>query len=138
MLFRSVSAGDATGLVASQSLVAVTDLSNDELLSDVDVNPSFCTPNGDGTNDEVAIRATVFSVREGGRLRVELFDLSGRRLRDLSEERTRPSGEYDLRWDGRDGSGQRVPPGSYLLRIKLEVDAREREHQIVRLVQVAY
>ncbi len=135
---QQVSAGDATGLVASQSLVAVTDLSNDELLSDVDVNPSFCTPNGDGTNDEVAIRATVFSVREGGRLRVELFDLSGRRLRDLSEERTRPSGEYDLRWDGRDGSGQRVPPGSYLLRIKLEVDAREREHQIVRLVQVAY
>ena len=135
---QQISAGDATPLVASQSLVAVTDLSESDLLTDVRIHPTVCTPNGDGTNDEIEISAKVFSVEPNSELRVELFDLSGRLLRDLSAERARPSGEYALRWDGLDAGGRRVAPGTYLIRIKLEVDARRRDHAIVRPVQVVY
>ena len=86
---QQISPGNATDLVASQSLVAVTDLGDNALLSDVVIAPVICTPNGDGINDRIDISAKVFSIQEGGQLRVELFDLSGKRLRSLGRERAR-------------------------------------------------
>ncbi len=135
---QQISPGNATDLVASQSLVAVTDLGDNALLSDVVIAPVICTPNGDGVNDRIDISAKVFSIQEGGQLHIELFDLSGRRLRSLGRERARASGEYSLHWDGLDENGQLVAPGSYLIRIRLEVDAKNRERDVVRLIQVAY
>ncbi|SVC27563.1 uncharacterized protein METZ01_LOCUS280417, partial [marine metagenome] len=119
---QQISAGNATELVTSQSLVAVADLNGRRLLEEVNITPPLCTPNDDGINDELEISAKVFAVEGDGHLRIELFDLGGHHLRDLSQERLRPSGEYSIRWDGRDGRGHIVPPGAYLLRLKLETD----------------
>jgi flagellar hook assembly protein FlgD len=135
---QQISAGDATELVASQSLVAVADLSGRSLLEEVEITPPICTPNGDGINDQLEITAKVFAVEGGRGLRIEIFDLSGRRLRDLSQKRLRPSGEYRILWDGRDERDRLVPPGTYLLRLKLATDAPRRGSEAVRLVQVAY
>jgi hypothetical protein len=135
---QQISAGNATQLVASQSLVAVADLSKSALLEEVDISPPLFTPNGDAINDQCKISAKVFAVEGNSELRVEIFDLGGRRLRDLSQERLHPSGEYSIAWDGRDERGRLVPPGTYLLRLKLQTDAQRSGREAVRLVQVAY
>jgi hypothetical protein len=51
-----------------------------------------------------------------GRLRVTVHDVSGRRVRVVSDGRAALPGERTLTWDGRDEAGRRVPPGVYFLR----------------------
>jgi hypothetical protein len=48
------------------------------------------------------------------RVRIELYDVQGRRL--LAVER--PETEGSFRWDGRDGSGRLLPGGLYFLRLR--------------------
>jgi len=49
--------------------------------------------------------------------RAEIFDLAGRRVIDLTPNRTLSAGANVLRWDGRDAAGRRVGPGVYLVRV---------------------
>ncbi|MEE3258737.1 MAG: discoidin domain-containing protein [Candidatus Latescibacterota bacterium] len=135
---QQISAGPATELVASQSLVAVVDLEAGRLLEDVTVNPPVLTPNGDGINDESAIEAKIFAVEGTKRLQVGIFDLAGRRVRDLSLVQSRPSGTHRVLWDGRDGAGRLVPPGVYAVRLALATDARRQGTQALRLIHVVY
>ena len=134
---QQVSPGDATELVASQSLVVVADLGKARLL-EVAVAPAGLTPNGDGINDEVSIEVTVYAIEGSKRLRVEIFDLGGRRLRDLSLERLHPSGRHHIRWDGRDEGERLVPPGIYVVRVGFATDAGRGGTEVVRLVHVVY
>ncbi|MBT4976132.1 MAG: hypothetical protein HOL51_01715 [Gemmatimonadetes bacterium] len=135
---QEVSAGEATELVSSQALVAVVDLEEGRLLEDVTVTPPILTPNGDGINDEGAIEAKIFAVEGDKRLRVEVFDLSGRQLRDLSRQEARPSGVHRVLWDGRDDTGRLVSPGVYVVRLGLDTDASRQRTETVRLVRVVY
>lgn len=48
--------------------------------------------------------------------RVEVFDLTGRRVRVVYDGAL-PAGRHQLAWDGRDVSGRRVSSGLYLLRV---------------------
>lgn len=48
--------------------------------------------------------------------RVDLFDLSGRRVRNLAD-RALPAGVTVLRWDGRDAAGRSLPKGLYFARL---------------------
>jgi FlgD Ig-like domain len=48
---------------------------------------------------------------------VEVYDAAGRAVRRLFSG-TRPGGDYELEWDGRDGSGARVASGVYFVRIR--------------------
>jgi hypothetical protein len=135
---QSADAGDATRLVDSRSLVVVSQLGQGPLLGTVAVEPAVFTPNGDGVNERVAILVPVFQVEGEHRLSVELRDLSGRVLRDLSVVRLQPSGEHRFEWDGRDEGGRLVPPGVYLVRVALPTDAEAAGTQTVRLVHLAY
>ena len=135
---QDVSAGEATALVSSQALVAVVDLKEGRLLEGVTVTPPILTPNGDGINDESAIEAKVFAVEGSKRLQVGIFDLSGRRLRDLSREEARSSGVHRVLWDGRDEAGGLVPPGVYAVRLGLDTDANKQGTETVRLMRVVY
>jgi hypothetical protein len=54
--------------------------------------------------------------RNGGLHEVEVYDIAGRVVRRLYSG-TRPPGDYELEWDGRDGSGARVASGVYFVRI---------------------
>jgi flagellar hook assembly protein FlgD len=47
---------------------------------------------------------------------VDLFDLSGRRVRNLAD-RVLPAGATVLPWDGRDDAGKAMPRGVYFARL---------------------
>lgn len=48
---------------------------------------------------------------------MNVYDLSGRRVRALMDEQLRPS-DYRMVWDGRDDYGMRVAAGVYLVRLQ--------------------
>lgn len=56
-----------------------------------------------------------FRLARAGDLRVELFDVNGRRVQSLERAGAGP-GEHVLVWDGRDAGGRPVPSGVYLAR----------------------
>jgi glucose/arabinose dehydrogenase len=55
------------------------------------------------------------SLPETGPVRIDVFDLAGRRVRQLSSG-TLDSGEHGVTWDGRDETGAAVRSGVYLVR----------------------
>ena len=58
-----------------------------------------------------------FSTVREDRVRLEIFDASGRLVRVLVDEMRQPR-HYIEPWDGRDGSGRPVAPGVYFYRIR--------------------
>ena len=85
------------------------------------VAPNPFTPNGDGINDEALITVNLFLVSEPIELTIDLYDLSGHRVRTLGHGR-HGAGAVELRWNGRDGRGQMLPPGIYLYRVRADAD----------------
>jgi hypothetical protein len=134
---QTASSGNATSLVPSQSLVVVSRLESDRLIEDLRVVPPVFSPNGDGINDEAAIALTVLHLTSEKQLMIEVFDLSGRRVRDLSVRRANPSGEHLFSWDGRGDDGQLLAPGIYALRVSFAADRRGNA-QAMRLVHLVY
>ena len=135
---QAVSSGDASALVASQSLVVVSDLQRTRLLENVEVIPRIFTPNGDGVNDRTSIALAIFHLEGAKRLHVEIYDLAGHRLRDLSADVAHPSGERQVQWDGRDEGGTVVPPGIYVARVGFAADRDAAGVYASRLLYVAY
>ena len=135
---QSASEGEASAQVPSQSLVVTADLVSASLLEAVAVVPSIFTPNNDGINDQTRVQFSVFRLKGEHLLKVEVFDLQGHRVRDLSVVRQHPSGAHALPWDGRDETGNLVVPGIYLVRVGFATDAAAAGTQAVRLVHVVY
>jgi hypothetical protein len=135
---QQASDGDAVGFAQSQTLVALSQLRPGRLLDDLQIEPPVLTPNGDGINDHTIIGLDVFQVRgSNARIDVEVFDLAGARVRDLSQTAPSPSGRHQIRWDGRDEGGRLVAPGIYIVRAGINVDASTSAYR-TGLVHVAY
>jgi len=60
--------------------------------------------------------ALAIELQSAAQVRVDLFDLSGRRVRNLAD-RVLPAGATVLPWDGRDEAGQAMPRGVYFARL---------------------
>ncbi len=90
-------------------------VANNNLIGDLQVSTPVLTPNGDGVHDEVEIEFVAFKVEDSTAL-LQLFDAAGRRVNELSAT---GGGRRRFVWDGRDLSGELVPPGIYLYRIDL-------------------
>jgi hypothetical protein len=58
----------------------------------------------------------VYSVPRKGNVKIEIYSLSGKRIRTLVD-RTAAPGEYTALWDGADDSGMRVVSGAYLCKM---------------------
>ncbi len=72
-----------------------------------------------------------FALPRAARTRIALFDLAGRRVRDVLDAPLR-AGAHHVAWDGRDARGFAVPPGVYLARLDVAGEPARVRH-IVRL-----
>ena len=118
--WQRVDAGDATKLVESNSLLVVAQLGGDKHLLQEVTSPGVFTPNGDGINDEAVFAFSVVLMGASSAAQVEIYDLSGRRLRRIEERREVSAGRYEIPWNGLDDSGDLVPPGLYAARLGLD------------------
>jgi len=71
-----------------------------------------------------------FELATAGNVRLEIFDLAGRRVQTLVDE-ARPAGPQSVRWDGRDAAGQTMASGSYFYR--LTADGRQLSKRMTLL-----
>jgi hypothetical protein len=62
---------------------------------------------------------------------IEVFDVAGRRVRSLVEERINP-GRYRVSWNGRDDSGKGSAAGIYFLRMRTEGYTKVRRIALLR------
>ena len=129
-----VDQGDANADVPSES-VSVQLPINDLLLANVALSTRVLTPNGDGIGDELAIEFDALKLVTPRPIRVHIYDLAGRQIRVLD------SGDglarrYRFTWNGRDGAGALVKPGTYLVQIEIAGDSQTETVQ--RIVPVAY
>jgi hypothetical protein len=71
-----------------------------------------------------------FALDHDGPTRLDVIDVRGRRVRTLVD-RWLPAGEHQATWDGRDGRGQPLPAGTYLLRLEAAGAARTTKTVLV-------
>ena len=135
---QAASEGDATDGASGRSLSVVSDLKGVPLLDELSITPVVITPNGDGINDELTIGLSVFHVEGEKSISVEIFDLSGRRIRDLTRVQSNPSGDHTFLWDGRDESDQLSPPGTYAVRASFVADGTRGTIARTRIVGLVY
>ena len=136
--WQRVDPADPVGdeLAAGEGLTVLTTARGGQI-GIIEVDPTTFTPNGDGINDTAVFSFAVLKVNVARQVWVEFYDLAGRKVRRLSERRDLANGLYRLVWDGRDEGGNLVSPGLYLVRIKVDDDARD-DNSAARLVGVAY
>ena len=109
------------------------------LIGEIEVVPNPFTPNGDGINDVAEFAFQVFKIQGQKVMLLEVYSLSGRLLRRLENPAAHAAGLQRLVWDGRDDSGQLAPPGLYICRVGMEVDAEDFGQSIAaKLISLAY
>ena len=131
---QQVDAGNASETVASET-VSVALPADPSLLDNLTISTEVLTPNGDGIGDRLALEFNLLKVLDPRTVQVAIFDLTGRRVRLLSEA-DQVAGRVALQWDGRDHAGGLVAPGNYVLRVEVSGDART--DQVSRTISVAY
>ena len=131
---QSINAGDASDELTSDDARVFANTTHLEILSDFSLSSAVLTPNKDGINDQLGIQLTLLGL-DRSKTELAIYDLSGHIVRILlADERGR--GVYSETWDGLDEGGHLVPPGTYLLRVKVEVD--KDTFEAVRTVAVAF
>jgi len=60
-----------------------------------------------------------FVLETGGQTELEIYDASGRLVRRLIDQWF-PAGPHAARWEGLDGSGERVQSGTYFIKLRLD------------------
>ena len=134
--WQRVDDGDANGITDSETTVVLA-LEPGDLLGDLEIDASF-TPNGDGINDQLEVAFSLMRVGTSAPVTVDVYDLRGRLVSQISDESI-PAGRHVVTWGGEDESGKTVPPGIYLMRIDLDIDAKSKKNTSVhRLVHVVY
>jgi hypothetical protein len=84
------------------------------------IPPAFrlLAPDGNALRGGVRI---AYELPRDAAVRVEIFDLSGRRVRDLGGQRNEPAGLGERSWDGAGDDGVRVHPGIFVARVRTSV-----------------
>lgn len=139
--WQRVDGGEAVEAVGSNRLLVVGQPQSRSIFANLVVEPAVLTPNGDGVNDEVALRFLVVLVEGSQRVEATVYDLQGRLVRQLAEQRDFASGIYEMGWDGRSEKGTLVPPGVYVIHLRLDANtagAELRQEELVRTLAVAY
>ena len=67
-------------------------------------------------NDQFTVTSIKFDLPVASRVKVEVFDLFGRRIRTLSDQQW-PAGYHQVEWDRRDASGNALRSGVFMYRM---------------------
>ena len=140
-IWQRVDSGEAIETVTSNRLLVVGQPEHRSLFTDLVIEPSVLTPNGDGINDAAKIRFSVVLVEGSQKVVVTIYDLQGRSVQQLAEQRTTAAGPYSMGWDGMNRAGKRVPPGLYIMHLHIETNtagADLKETEMIRTLAVAY
>jgi hypothetical protein len=97
----------------------------------VEGGPDRLTLSASYPNPFGAATAIAFRLPEPSRVRVAIYNVSGRIVRVLLDA-DRPAGHHNTVWDGRDASGGRTPSGVYFCRVEAGRFARTRKLVLVR------
>ena len=73
----------------------------------------------------------IFALSDGGALKLDVFDISGRLVANLLDTKV-AAGYHECRWNGLDGKGQEVPSGVYFYRLSSEGQSVTRKMVVVR------
>ena len=140
VIWQQVDEGDAAAEIDGNSLIVVGLQSDRRLFLRFDL-PAVFSPNGDGVNDVAELGFSVVLVGRSRAVEVGVYDLSGRLVRRLDEQRLVSAGSYSIEWDGRSDVGELVPPGLYALRFHVAADdegANLDQRDIIRSIAVVY
>ncbi len=85
-----------------------------------------------GRPNPFAARTVIdFSLPSSGEVRVDVYDVAGRRVRTLLRSE-RGAGTHQVAWDGRDDAGSRMAAGVYLYRLEAEGVSETRRVTLLR------
>jgi hypothetical protein len=126
--------GNANEEAVDNTLVVSARIDN-KLFTGVDFSSDIITPNGDGINDQIALKYVLLKATDPVGVQVIIYDLSGREVRRLYNARD-SSGPNQVAWDGRADDNTTVPPGLYLIRLEANTDAGDATQ--MRSVAVVY
>jgi len=119
---QKVEHGDASENVGTNSLqVWGTDGTVEEIIEAVRLSTGAITPNDDGINDELTIEYDLFRLPQAVPVELSIYRLDGARAARIDMGLQR-AGSQRIEWDGRDGDGNRLPPGLYLLELRLRTE----------------
>ena len=136
--WQRVDDGNANGVLGDSEQTVVLALEGKEVLGTIALDREVFTPNADGINDELSVRFPLTRVSRATPVQVQIYDLSGRLMRELINEPL-STGLHTVPWTGVDTFGALVPPGVYLLRIAIDTDSDSVKNTAVnRLVHVVY
>ena len=139
--WQRIDPGEALTQVVGNTTTIIAAVEHNALLTDVAVLPEAFSPNGDGINDRTVFAFNVVRVGDDSPVAAEIYDLGGRQIRRLAQERPFSTGTYEIEWDGRDDGGRMVPPGLYLVQLSVDTDiegAQVKDAHVLRMVSVAY
>lgn len=122
---------------ASRGLTVFTPFTQ-AVLGEVAASSNPFTPNGDGINDVVELVFPVFQVQGAKALILEVYGLDGERVQRIEQAAATAAGHQRLTWDGRDRTGRLLPPGLYLCRVGLDVDAEGEHATSTKLIASVY
>jgi Ca-activated chloride channel homolog len=89
------------------------------------LEPNFPNP----FNPETTIR---FRLDEAASVTLTIFDVAGRRVRTLVEQRRHLASAYDVVWNGRDEAGERVASGVYVIRLRAGTGLQTRKMLLMK------
>jgi hypothetical protein len=120
---QQVKPGDATFRFSGNILAVRTPLGGD-LLVDVTPVPGIFSPNGDGVNETLTISYKLREITAERPISLRIYNLAGELIYQSPSLLVR-SGEFTQEWEGRDRSGQLVPPGIYLYELSIQAEQKE-------------
>ena len=126
---QQIEAGNATDEVNTNSLRVLGGAQEAGApIEDLSFSSEVLTPNGDGTNDVLAINYTLFRLPGPVPVALNIYDLRGVRVGGL-EVGMQDAGPQTVQWDGRDASGELLVPGLYLVEVALKSEFKTYRHQ---------
>jgi hypothetical protein len=97
---------------------------------DIHVCPDPFSPDGDGFEDETMI---IYDIPNADNFEMAIYDIAGWKVKTLIESGACIPGE--IRWDGRDDAGRKLPVGIYIIHARIDGDTSMESKKTVVLAR---